>query len=425
MRTWFGGIAIVGLGALSLSCSGSSSSRDAAAAGARDGAVGDQQVDSGGGSDAVPVDSADLAPDRAMAAGADALHDATPPDAPADGGGGDAPTDTPASGDAGDATGDTADTADAGDAGGPCGAAPCAVGSNWAQWPMPNGATDVANGASHPAMLVDDGDDTITDGVTGLMWQRTASITLYDRAHAQARCTALRVGAHGDWRVPTAIELVSILDYDHSASSLDAVAFPNSPLDVTSAPWSIGYFGATTVAGTPVAGWLVDFAFGQIQLDTTSLDRGAFVRCVRGPAAPASDTSANRYDLSTTGLARDIKTELTWQRTVPLIRRTLSAAKTYCATGSGLPGTGWRLPTIKELMTLVDFSKTTKNRLDETIFNFPTDGIDTFGVVWSATSVVGKPPYSTFTSGTWTLYSDAGNNNYVDSGVAAFVRCVR
>jgi hypothetical protein len=39
------------------------------------------------------------------------------------------------------------------------------------------------------------------------------------------------------------------------------------------------------------------------------------VRCVRGPLAPAADTSSGRYDLSLSGTARDIKTNLTWQRT--------------------------------------------------------------------------------------------------------------
>ena len=262
---------------------------------------------------------------------------------------------------------------------GPCGVAAC-VGSNWAQWPMPNAAADVANGAPHPAMLIDNGDDTVTDGVTGLTWQRTASITFYNRAEAAARCQRLRTGAHADWRVPSAIELASIINFDRFSSSIDTVAFPDSPLDPTPDPRvPIAYFGTTTVAGS--AGWLVSFVYGNVSLDTTSLDRGAYLRCVRGPTAPAVDTSAGRYDLSVTGTARDVKTGLTWQRVAPTTgRRKLADAKTYCATGTGLSGTGWRLPTVKELLTLVDFTKPSGFRIDQTVFNVPTDIGDPYGV---------------------------------------------
>lgn len=309
------------------------------------------------------------------------------------------------------------------DTAGTCGNDPC-VGSNWAQWPMPNGVTDVANGAPRPAMLVDNGNDTVTDRVTGLMWQRTISLTTYGRAEAQARCERLRAGTHADWRVPSAIELASILDFDKFESSIDAKYFPDSPLDPKYQGPPRGSFATTSVAGMPPTGWLVDFAFGEVLLDGER-DRSVFVRCVRGPRAPVSDTSVGRYDLSTVGTARDTKTGLTWQRVAPGVRRKLAEARTYCATDAGLPGSGWRLPTIKELLTLIDFSKPNKFRLDETVFNAPTDTGDSFSVFWSSTSLAGKPPFVQFTSGTWVVYFDAGRSWYVDSTGHCFVRCVR
>jgi hypothetical protein len=325
---------------------------------------------------------------------------------------------------AGGSGGGTAGSAGGTGGSGPCGAAAC-VGSNWAQWPMPNTAADVANGAPHPPMLIDNGDDTITDGVTGLMWQRTAPITFYNRAEAAAHCQRLRTGAHADWRVPSAIEMASIINFDRFSSSIDTVAFPDSPLDPGSDPRvPTAYFGTTTVTGN--AGWLASFVYGNVTLDTTSLDRGAYIRCVRGATAPTVDTSAGRYDLSITGTARDVKTGLIWQRMAPTTgRRKLPDAKTYCATGTGLPGTGWRLPTVKELMTLIDFTKATGFRIDETVFNVPTDIGDRYGVMWSMTAVAGIPSFAQFTSGTWSVYTDPGVNSYIDATGSSYVRCVR
>ena len=74
--------------------------------------------------------------------------------------------------------------------------------------------------------------------------------------------------------------------------------------------------------------------------------------------APAWATApSGRYTI-TAGTVYDTKTKLTWQQPGPSATYTWAAAKTYCAgLGSSLGGTGWRLPTIKELQTIVDNSK--------------------------------------------------------------------
>jgi hypothetical protein len=412
---------VVFLGALAVSCGGGSRGPDASDAGggtseASPGAL-DARLDLDADTANAGIDARDVAADATESA---ADGDRISLDATADEPALDAPGDQTV----GDSSADGPMEAPPPDAGGACGNVAC-VGSNWAQWPMPNTAADVAGGAPHPAMLIDNGDDTVTDKVTGLMWQRTVSVTTYDRAQAQGRCERLRAGAHADWRVPSAIELASILDYDKFESSVDPKVFPDSPLDDRYQGPPRGSFGTTSVAGTPLAGWLVDFSFGEVQLDTTERDRPTFVRCVRGPRAPDSDTSTGRYDLSMAGTALDIKTGLTWQRVAPNTRRKLAEAKAYCATGTGLPGTGWRVPTIKELMTIVDFAKPTKFRLDQTTFNTPSEISDPYGVFWSATSLVGKPPYLPFMSGTWVVYFASGNSWFVDSTGYSFVRCVR
>ena len=54
-----------------------------------------------------------------------------------------------------------------------------AGGSPWADWPMPNSAVDVAAGAPNPQSYTNNGDGTITDGVTQLRWQQSAPAAPY------------------------------------------------------------------------------------------------------------------------------------------------------------------------------------------------------------------------------------------------------
>jgi len=62
-------------------------------------------------------------------------------------------------------------------------------------------------------------------------------------------------------------------------------------------------------------------------------------------------TPADRYqENAANDTVTDTRTGITWQRTVSPGSYTWPAANAYCA---GL-GTGWRVPTLKELLTLVD-----------------------------------------------------------------------
>ena len=92
---------------------------------------------------------------------------------------------------------------------------------------------------------------------------------------------------------------------------------------------------------------------------------------------------AGRYTIGS-GTVKDNKTGLTWQRlaAVPTTTYTWANAKSYCPT----LGNGWRLPTVTELMTLVDFSTAAGTlRIDTAAFPDTATGLVYY---WSSSPYV-------------------------------------
>jgi len=83
---------------------------------------------------------------------------------------------------------------------------------------------------------------------------------------------------------------------------------------------------------------------------------GAGLATVVSFAAPlTAATPPGRYTYPAAGLVFDVKTGLTWQQKEGGYV-THAVAASMCAT-LGLSGGGWRLPTMKELLTLTDYSR--------------------------------------------------------------------
>jgi Protein of unknown function (DUF1566) len=214
----------------------------------------------------------------------------------------------------------------------------------WAAWPMPNGSTDVAAGAPNPMAYAVDPDGTVTDTVTGLMWQRAVSATLYPWADATAACAALAFGGHDDWRAPTEIELISLVDPSAPTGPLvDATAFPETPEGY--------YWSSVPMADASPNAWLVDFISGSAY--DAAVDGPEYVRCVRSRTAGAP---AGHYTVAA-DTVYDTSTRLTWERSLSDTPVDLPGARAHCASAAvaALGGSGWRLPTGKELLTLVDY----------------------------------------------------------------------
>ncbi|HEX3696072.1 MAG TPA: DUF1566 domain-containing protein [Polyangia bacterium] len=128
-------------------------------------------------------------------------------------------------------------------------------------------------------------------------------------------------------------------------------------------------------------------------------------------ASAEANAPAGRYTMNG-GTVFDTKTKLTWQQTVPPAKYAWAAAKTYCQTLS-LAGTGWRLPTRKELQTIVDYSQSSPS-IDPTAF--PATPAEAF---WSSSPVVGSPTVA------WSIYFIIGLTYSFVVTDPNEVRCVR
>jgi hypothetical protein len=153
---------------------------------------------------------------------------------------------------------------------GPAGSAAC-VGSTWAEWPMPNSQVDVSAGAPNLASYTDNGNGTVTDNVTGLMWQQVVAPGTYTWAQAKAYCPTLTLAGKSDWRLPTRIELVSLVDFGQSNPAINTTYFPS-----TSSDW---FWSSSPLAGSSSSAWIVYFYRG-LTVDG-DVSNAILVRCVR------------------------------------------------------------------------------------------------------------------------------------------------
>jgi hypothetical protein len=213
----------------------------------------------------------------------------------------------------------------------------------FACWPMPNPAsTTLPNPASYDTSQA----GMAEDEVTGLVWQRELSTELYAWPDAGTYCEELELGG-ARWRLPTRIELVSLVDFTHIAPAIDESVFPAV---------SGNFWSASEDATSSSRAWQLTFATGATSTSSKTLT--AHVRCVRAGTPPS--TSPGRYRTTGNGpdnLVEDLGTGLVWQGTASDATADFAGAQTLCAELE-LDGGGFRVPSVKELQTLIDNSKT-------------------------------------------------------------------
>ncbi len=125
-----------------------------------------------------------------------------------------------------------------------------------------------------------------------------------------------------------------------------------------------------------------------------------------------ADAPEGRYTIGD-GTVLDTKTNLEWQQTISEDSFTWEAAKTHCSTLSLNGSAPWRLPSMKELQTLVD-----RRRMVPAIDlkAFPNTPAAHF---WTSSPLAGSA------SDAWYVGFDYGNTYYDAVTNTYRVRCVR
>lgn len=228
----------------------------------------------------------------------------------------------------------------------------------------------------NPISFTDNGDGTITDNNTGLVWQKTDGGEM-SFENAELYCENLNLGNYTDWRLPECHELFSINYYDAINPALKTTVFTKTSAeywwtsekrrDNSNNVWVVnagGGIGAHPKTETVSAGGTKKF----------------HVRAVRNPYS----TSFNivHFKDNSDGTVTDNFTGLTWQKNYIQNTMTWEEALSYASTFTLAGKSDWRLPDIKELQSLNE-EKLSSPSIDKTFFpNLAT------GRYWSSTSSI-------------------------------------
>ena len=262
--------------------------------------------------------------------------------------------------------------------------------------------------AQHPGrapVYRDNGDGTVSDLVSGLMWVKARGEKMsWDDAMAGAK--TCRVGGHDDWRAPTIKELYSLIQFTGkcmgetgSKPFLDTNYFDFVYGDPTRGErtidcqdWSATEYVGTTMNNQPTV-FGVNFADGRIK-GYPKFDprlRGPhklFVRYVRGNPAYGKNDFHDNGD----GTISDRATGLMWAKADSGAGMNWPQALAWVQQLNATNYLGhrdWRLPNAKELQSLVDYSRVPAIAPVFQISRLP-DGEYPF--FWTSTTHLDGPP---------------------------------
>jgi len=275
---------------------------------------------------------------------------------------------------------------------------------------MPNPAS---SGLPNPSSYTDNGDGTVTDEVTKLIWQKSVtSSQAYTWCDAINYCATLTLAGR-TWHLPTRIELLSIVDFTRTGPGANTTAFPGIPggkYHWTASPWVV-----SQIATKPQYSWMVNFSDG---LTSNADDRTAleYARCVSGPSP--GPLPSPRYTQVAAGEVQDVDTKLIWATTGTTATTDFATAQTTC-TNLALNGHTWRTPSIKELSTLVDeippISKVSPAIDTATFSDTPANAPYWSSSLYGGMAATAHDP--------WVINYQDGYTEY--NQTAALVRCVR
>ena len=145
----------------------------------------------------------------------------------------------------------------------------------------------------------DNGNSTVTDSATGLMWEQKSTgnkDNTYTWKDALAYCEELLLGGHDDWRLPNPKEFERLVDLDSNSPAIDTTHFPNTNNAL--------YWTSTTCSGChKMKAFAVDCTDGELYYGNKFKDEvyyENYARCVRTTDAPNTTTTTATATTTTT-----------------------------------------------------------------------------------------------------------------------------
>lgn len=118
--------------------------------------------------------------------------------------------------------------------------------------------------------------EIVIDNITGLEWQRTDDNTTRNYIDAWDYCVDLTLDDKTHWRLPSLLELLSIVNYGEYQLAINAAVFPDTVIGGSS---GIGYWTTTGATWNGGHGQTVSFDAGRSF--TNNRSNLFVVRCVR------------------------------------------------------------------------------------------------------------------------------------------------
>lgn len=258
---------------------------------------------------------------------------------------------------------------------------------------------------------------TVTDNVTGLVWQQSTDVTgngdvdvndkLY-QSEAVTHCDDLVLSGRSDWRLPSIKEAYSLIVFsgrdpsgyqgtDTSALTpfLDPV-FDWAFGDTSSGERIIdGQYASSTLYVSVVfnndpAMFGVNFVDGRIK-GYPYLTKEYYVRCVAGNTS----YGINNFEDNQDNTISDNATDLMWQQNDTESTNWVDAVS-QCEAASTATHEDWRLPNAKELQSIVDYTRSpvthAQAAIDPVYFNSTSfsneEGETDWGSYWASSSHV-------------------------------------
>jgi len=269
----------------------------------------------------------------------------------------------------------------------------------------------------------DNGNGTITDNVTGLMWTQTPDLNadgIIDSndkltlSKAVSSVSDAKIGGYDDWRLPTIKELYSLINFNGIDPKLDQTTNLKPFIDTNYFKYGYGDNSAgertidaqvatqTVYADKTFIGFQtmfgVNFADGRIKGYPLTIsmqgisESNFYIFYVRGNKAYGVNDFKDNGDKTISDNATELMwskddsgTGMDWEQALKWVQ--VKNAENY------LGYNDWRLPNAKELQSIVDYSKspaTTNSPAIDPIFNTTKinneKGIEDYGYFWSSTT---------------------------------------